>query len=95
MSNNNNEPGVYLNGKPCNISEFSVSDDFLDAWLAEEPTSYSAGDAENKAISTGKPLQPGDYIPGDVRESSAKRLGLGDVVNVEQSVAREAKGINE
>lgn len=37
MSNNHNEPRVYLNGKPCDFSEFSVSDDFLDAWLAEKP----------------------------------------------------------
>lgn len=95
MSNNNNEPGVYLNGKPCNFSEFSVSDDFLDAWLAEEPTSYSAGDAENKAISTGKPLQPGDYIPGEVREAFTKRLGLGDVANAGLPVALDTKEANE
>lgn len=35
------EPQVYLNGKPCDFSEFSVSADFLDAWLTEEPTNNS------------------------------------------------------
>lgn len=95
MSNNHNEPCVYLNGVPCNLSEFSVSDDFLDVWLAEEPVGSSAGDTESKATSSDKPLQPGDYIPGEVREAFAKRLGLGDVANTEHPVALDTKETNE
>lgn len=94
MSNNNNEPRTYLNGKPYDFSEFYAPDE-VKAWLTEEPAGSSAGDTESAATSTSKPLQPGDYIPGEVREAFAKRLGLGDVANVEQLVAREAKDINE
>lgn len=95
MGNNHDEPRAYLNGKPCDFSEFSVSDDFLDAWLAEELVGNSAGDRESAATNTGKPLQTGDYIPGEVREAFAKRLGLGDMENVGQPVALEAKELNE
>lgn len=95
MSNNNNEPRTYLNGKPYDFSEFYVSDDFLDAWLAEETSSNSDNDMESAATSTDKPLQPGDYIPGEVREAFAKRLGLGDVANAELSVALDPKETNE
>lgn len=95
MGNNHDEPRAYLNGKPCDFSEFSVSDDFLDAWLAEELAGNSAGDRESAATSTGKPLQPGDYIPGEVREAFANRLGLGDVANAELPVVLDAKGTNE
>lgn len=94
MSNNHNEPRVYLNGKPYDFSEFYAPDE-AKGWLTEEPAGSSAGDAESKATSTGKPLQPGDYIPSEVRESFAKRLGLGDVANTELPVAREAKETSE
>lgn len=95
MSNNNNEPRTYLNGKPYDFSEFYVSDDFLDAWLAEETASNSGNDMESAATSTGKPLQPGDYIPGEVREAFAKRIGLGDVANAELPVALDPQETNE
>lgn len=95
MSNNHDEPRVYLNGKPCDFSEFTVSADFLDAWLTEEPTSDSVANTESGATCTGKPLQPGDYIPGEVREAFAKRVGLGDVKNVELPVALDPKETNE
>lgn len=95
MSNNNNEPRTYLNGKPYDFSEFYVSDDFLDAWLAEETASNSGNDMESVATSTGKPLQPGDYIPGEVREAFAKRIGLGDVANAELPVALDPQETNE
>lgn len=91
MSNNHNEPRVYLNGKPYDFSEFYVSDDFLDAWLAEETANNSNNDTESVATSTGKPLQPGDYIPGEVREAFGNRIGLGDVVNTELPVALDTK----
>ncbi len=95
MSNHHDEPRAYLNGKPYDFSEFAVSADFLDAWLTEEPACESATNTESAAISTGKPLQPGDYIPGEVREAFAKRIGLGDVVNTELPVALDTKGTNE
>lgn len=95
MSNNHNKPRTYLNGKPCDFSAFYVSDNFLDAWLAEETASNSDNDMESAATCTSKPLQPGDYIPGEVREAFAKRLGLGDVANAELSVALDSKGTNE
>lgn len=94
MSNNHDEPRAYLNGKPYDFSKFYTPDE-VKGWLTEEPAGSSAGDAENKATSTGKPLQSGDYIPGEVRESFAKRLGLGDVANTELPVAREAKETSE
>lgn len=75
VSNNHDEPRVYINGKPCNFSQFSVSDNFLDAWLAEE----SANNSDNDANSANKSLKPGDYIPGEVREAFAERLGLGNL----------------
>lgn len=95
MDNNHNEPRVYLNGKPCNLSEFSVSDDFLDAWLAEEAANNSTNDTESVATRPGKPLQPGDYISGEVREAFAKRIGLGDVKDVEQVKARDPENTGE
>ena len=95
MSNNHNKPRTYLNGKPYDFSEFYASDDFLDAWLAEETANNSNNDTESKATSTGKPLQPGDYIPGKAREAFAKRLGLGDVANAELPVALDPKETNE
>ena len=94
MSNNHNEPRTYLNGTPCDFSEF-YAPTTEEAPLREKPTGNSVGDTESAAISAGKPLQPGDYIPGEVRESFAKRLGLGDVANTEQPVALEAKDINK
>lgn len=95
MSNHHDEPRAYLNGKPYDFSEFAVSADFLDAWLTEEPTSNSAGDTESLATRPGKPLQPGDYIPGEVREAFVKRIGLGDVANAELPVALDPKETNE
>lgn len=95
MSNNHDEPRAYLNGKPYDISGFYVSDDFLDAWLAEETANNSNNDTENTATSTGEPHQPGDYIPGEVREAFAKRLGLSDVANAELPVALDTKETNE
>lgn len=94
MSNNHDEPRVYLNGKPCDFSAFYAPDE-VKGWLAEEPASNSAGDTESAATSTGKPYQPGDYIPGEVREAFTKRLGLGDVANAELSVALDPKETNE
>lgn len=95
MGNNHNEPRVYLNGKPSDLSEFSVSDDFLDAWLAEESANNSTNDTESLATRPGKPLQPGDYIPGEEREAFVKRIGLGDVANAELPVALDPKETNE
>lgn len=94
MSNNHDEPRAYFNGELYYFSDFYVPDK-VKAWLTEEPAGSSAGDAENKATSTDKPLQPGEYIPGEVRESFAKRLGLGDVKNAGLPVVREAKETNE
>lgn len=94
MDNNYDEPRAYLNGKPYDFSKFYAPDEVKD-WLTEEPAGSSAGDAESKATSTGKPLQPGDCIPGEVREAFAKRLGLDNVANTELPVAREAKDINK
>lgn len=94
MSNNHNEPHAYLNGKPYDFSEFYAPDE-VKGWLTEEPAGSSVGDAESKTTSTGKPLQPGDYIPGEVREAFAKRLGLGDVANTELPVALDLKETNE
>lgn len=94
MSNNHDELRAYFNGELYYFSDFYVPDE-VKAWLTEEPAGSSAGDAESKATSTGKPLQSGDYIPGEVRESFAKRLGLGDVANTELPVAREAKETSE
>lgn len=95
MSNNHNKHRTYLNGTPYDFSEFYVSDDFLDAWLAEETASNSDNDMESAATSSNKPLQPGDYIPGEVREAFAKRIGLGDVANAELPVALDTKETNE
>ena len=94
MSNNHDELRAYFNGELYYFSDFYIPDE-VKAWLTEEPAGSSAGDAESKATSTGKPLQSGDYIPGEVRESFAKRLGLGDVANTELPVAREAKETSE
>lgn len=94
MSNNHDEPRAYFNGELYYFSDFYVPDE-VKAWLTEEPAGSSAGDAESKATSTGKPLQSGDYIPGEVREAFAKRLGLGDVANAGLPVAREAKETSE
>lgn len=94
MSNNHNKPRTYLNGKPYDFSAFYAPDE-VKGWLAEEPAGSPAANTESAATSTGKPLQPGDYIPGEVREAFANRIGLGDVVNAELPVTREAKGINE
>lgn len=87
MSNNHDEPRVYINGRPCNFSEFTVSDNFLDAWLAEEP----ANNSDNDANSANKSLKPGDYIPSEVREAFAKRIGLRSLEDVEQVKALDPK----
>lgn len=94
MSNNHNEPRVYLNGKPYDFSEFYAPDE-AKGWLTEEPTSKSAGDTESAATSTSEPLQPGDYIPSEVREAFANRIELGDVANTEHPVARDTKDTDE
>lgn len=94
MSNNHDEPRAYLNGKPYDFSKFYAPDE-VKGWLTEEPAGSSAGDAENKATSTGKPLQPGDYIPGEVREAFANRIGLGDAKNAGLPVALDTKETNE
>lgn len=51
MSNNHNEPRVYLNGKPYDFSEFYAPDE-AKGWLTEEPTSKSAGDTEPRVERT-------------------------------------------
>lgn len=94
MSNNHDEPRAYFNGELYRFSDFYVPDE-VKAWLTEEPAGSSAGDAESKATSTGKPLQSGDYIPGEVREAFAKRIGLGDMKNLEQVKASDPKEANE
>lgn len=94
MSNNHNEPRTYLNGKPYDFSEFYAPDE-VKGWLTGKPAGSSAGDAESKTTSTDKPLQPGDYIPSEVREAFAKRLGLRDVANTELPVALDTKETNE
>lgn len=94
MSNNHNKPRTYLNGKPYDFSRFYAPDE-VKGWLAEEPAGSSARDAESTATSTGKPLQPGDYIPGEVRESFANRNGLGDAKNAGLPVALDPKETNE
>ena len=94
MSKNHNKPRTYLNGKPYDFPAFYAPDE-VKGWLAEEPARKSAGDTESAATSTSKPLQPGDYIPGEVREAFAQRLGLGDVANTELPVALDTKETNE
>lgn len=94
MSNNHDEPRAYFNGELYCFSDFYVPDEVKD-WLTEEPAGSSAGDTENKATSTGKPLQSGGYISGEVREAFAKRIGLGDVANTELPVALDPQETNE
>ena len=79
------EPQVYLNGKPCDFSEFSVSADFLDAWLTEEPTNNS----DNATNSSEHQLKPGDYVPSEVREAFMKRIYSGDLAQARQSMMLE------
>lgn len=94
MSNNHNKPRTYLNGKPYDFSAFYTPDE-VKAGLAEEPAGNPVANTESAATSTGKPLQPGNYIPGEVREAFAKRIGLGDMKNVELPVALDTKETNE
>lgn len=79
------EPQVYLNGKPCDFSEFSVSADFLDAWFAEESTNNSDNATETQENNSEPQLKPGDYVPGEVRRAFMKRIYLGDLEQVQQS----------
>lgn len=95
MSNNHDEPLVYINGRPCNFSEFSVSDDFLDAWLAEETANNSDNDAESATNSANESLKPGDYVPGEIREAFAKRIRLRSLEDVEQVKALDPKNTGE
>ena len=83
------EPRVYLNGEPCDFSEFSVSADFLDAWLAEEPTNNSDNATETQANSSEHQLKPGDYVPSEVREAFMKRIYSGDLAQARQSMMLE------
>jgi hypothetical protein len=94
MSNNHNKPRTHLNGKPYDFSVFYAPDE-VKGWLAEEPTGNPDSNTESAATSTGKPLQPGDYIPGEVREAFAKRIGLGDVANAGLPVALDPKETNK
>lgn len=94
MSNNHNKPRTYLNGKPYDFSAFYAPDE-VKGRLAEEPAGSPAANTESAATSTGKPLQPGDYIPGEVREAFANRIGLGDVKNAGLPVALDPKETKE
>lgn len=89
------EAQVYLNGKPCDFSEFSVSADFLDAWLTEEPTNNSDNATETQANKSEPQLNPGDYVPSEVREAFKRRIYSGDLEQARQAMILEHNETDE
>lgn len=83
------EPRAYLNGKPCDFSEFFVSADYIEAWLEEEPTSCSSNDTETQASNPEPQLKPGDYIPSEVREAFERRIYSGNLESARQAMGLE------
>ena len=83
------EPRAYLNGEPCDFSEFFVSAYYVEAWLEEEPTSCSSNDTETQTNSSEHQLKPGDYVHSEVREAFMKRIYSGDLTQARQSMMLE------
>lgn len=83
------EPRAYLNGEPCDFSEFFASAYYVEAWLEEEPTSCASNDTETQANNSEPQLKPGDYVPSEVREAFMRRIYSGDPEQVRQSMTLE------
>ena len=89
------EPQVYLNGKPCDFSEFFVSADYVEAWLVQEPTASSGNDTDTQANSSEHQLKPGGYIPREVREAFERRIYSGDLEQARQAMILEHNETDE
>ena len=82
------EPRAYLNGEPCDFSEFYAPAE-VDAWFAEESTNNSDNATETQENNSEPQLKPGDYVPSEVREAFMRRIYSGDLEQARQSMMLE------